>query len=424
MLKRPGPFARRLVAILVVIAAASWAFDHYYPFDFLPRETWGPYLQDVRSDAIIIAWKSKSAKRGYVAWGADLRRPDFRKEGKGLLHAVRLRGLSPGNKYWYRVNDGGAWLGEWRPFRTAPAPGAPAAFTFAVLGDSGDGSSRAWRVAHGLARVRPDFVIHTGDVVYPNGLARDYGRGLFEPFHHTLALAPIYPAMGNHDLGRRGGGPFRDIFTLPVNDEDGTENFYSFDYGDAHFTCVNSNRQIASFEPGSPQRRWLERDLAGSHARWKIVFFHHPPFSASDRGARTKMRTLVPLFERTGVSLVLNGHAHAYERTRPIRTTRGGHPVVYVITGGGGGGLVDVGHGPDTAFSRKVYHFVVVRVTPGALHLSAIDPISGRAFDRASIPAPHVLQSGPPLIPSAPETAPGSASVSLPRSPSRRDGPR
>jgi 3',5'-cyclic AMP phosphodiesterase CpdA len=205
--------------------------------------------------------------------------------------------------------------------RTAPALGARPPH-LAALGDSGDGSSREWEVARALARARPDLLIHTGDVVYPNGLARDYGRGLFEPFHHVLALAPMYPTMGNHDAGRTGGKAFRDVFALPVNDEDGTENYYSFDYGNAHFTCVNSNSQVAALRPGSPQWRWLQRDLSRSRARWKIVFFHHPPFSATERGARPRLRAVVALFERTGVSLVLNGHAHAYERTRPIRTGR------------------------------------------------------------------------------------------------------
>jgi len=405
-IQHPGRFALGLLPLLILIGAAAYVFDHYHPLDYLPRETWGPYLQDVRSDEITIAWKSKSDKRGFVAWGPDRRRPTFRKEGRRELHAVRLRGLDPGNTYWYRVNDGGSWLGEWRQFRTAPVPGAPAEFVFAALGDSGDGSSRAWEVAYGLARAKPDLLIHTGDVVYPSGLARDYGRGLFEPFHHLLALVPMYPTMGNHDTGPTGGKAFREIFALPVNDEDGGSDYYSFDYGDVHFTCLNSNSRVASLRPGSPQRRWLERDLSRSRARWKIVFFHHPPFSATARAGRGRLRGIVPLLERMGVSLVLNGHAHAYERTRPIRTTREGHPVVYVITGGGGGGLIDVGRGPNTAFSRRAYHFVLVRVTPQALHLSAIDPRSGKAFDRAVILPPRALQSGSPLLPSAREEAP------------------
>ena len=139
-IQRIGRLALGLVPLLFLIGAAAYVLDHYQPFDYLPRETWGPYLQDVRPDAITIAWKSKSGKRGFVAWGRDPRRPAFRKERRRELHAVRLRGLEPGNTYWYRVNDGGAWLGEWRRFRTAPAPGAPAPFVFGVLGDSGDGS--------------------------------------------------------------------------------------------------------------------------------------------------------------------------------------------------------------------------------------------------------------------------------------------
>jgi hypothetical protein len=373
-------------AILLAGGLAALAEYRFLPIDYLPRTVWGPYLQDVRPDGITIAWKSKSERRGYVVYGPDRRARFVHKDRKRKLHAVKLRGLEAGRSYWYRVNDGGGWLGDWAIFRTAPRPDDPAGFTFAAVGDSGDGSRREWQVANAIARARPAIVIHTGDVVYPDGRARDYTRGLFRPFAAVLARAPFYPTMGNHDIDRANGQPYRDIFHLPVNDVDGSENYYSFDYGQVHFVCLNSNSRVAWLFPNSPQWRWLERDLRESRARWKIVYFHHPPFSSTKRGGRPDLlNNIVPLLERGGVDLVLNGHAHAYERTEPIRVTSNGRPVVYLVTGGGGGGLVDVWKGPHTAYARRIHHFVLIHVTPEALIISAVEPESGAPFDRAVI---------------------------------------
>ena len=69
------------------------------------------------------------------------------------------------------------------------------------------------------------------------------------------------------------------------------------------------------------QRRWLRAALRGSRARCKVAYFHHPLWS-SGRGYRGHSRHLrrkrfVPILERGGVDLVLNGHMQNYERSKP-----------------------------------------------------------------------------------------------------------
>jgi 3',5'-cyclic AMP phosphodiesterase CpdA len=67
------------------------------------------------------------------------------------------------------------------------------------------------------------------------------------------------------------------------------------------------------------QVKWIENELEKSREKWKIVYFHHPLYSSSRRhGSQVKLReVLEPLFVRHMVSLVLNGHDHAYERVKP-----------------------------------------------------------------------------------------------------------
>ena len=77
--------------------------------------------------------------------------------------------------------------------------------------------------------------------------------------------------------------------------------------------------------------------------------------------------------------LVLAGHDHHYERFKPV------NGVTYVITGGGGRGVRELGApAPNSAFAEPVIHFVVVSVEGDTLTLHAIDA-TGREFDSTAI---------------------------------------
>jgi hypothetical protein len=93
---------------------------------------------------------------------------------------------------------------------------------------------------------------------------------------------------------------------------------YSFDYGDVHFLCLDSNRYIDPND--AAMQRWMASDLSSTDAIWKFVVFHHPPFNVGNEHYEVQhMRMLAPLFERHGVDFVLSGHEHNYQRPRPLR---------------------------------------------------------------------------------------------------------
>ena len=118
------------------------------------------------------------------------------------------------------------------------------------------------------------------------------------------------------------------------------ELYYSFDWGNVHFVGLDTELT------GPEQAAWLDADLAATDKPWKIVFGHKPPYSSGEHGSDGAFRNhFVPLIEKHGVQLVLNGHEHDYERTRPIEN------VTYVVTGGGGRHLRSVGTSGFTAYS-------------------------------------------------------------------------
>lgn len=334
-------------------------------------------MQNVSTSSAVIAWVSEKPNVGSVDYGETIAFGRTAIDAQvGRRHAVTLSGLEPGSTYYYRVTEVDGWPAIGR-FRTAPEDSS---FAFAVIGDSGNGSKNQLAVAGLLERLKPDFILHTGDVVYPSGEDRHYDRRFFTPYRRLLKEVPIFPTLGNHDVEKRNGAAYLENFYLPHNNPQSTERYYSFDWGNAHFVALDSELYYEDGD-GSPQKQkvWLEHDLAATRQPWKIVFFHRPIYSSSNHGSDEKIRAdLEPIFIRHKVSMIFNGHDHNYERTVPI----GG--VTYVVTGGGGKRLYKAGRNVWTAFSKKVHHVVLVRVDGERLSLEAVEP-DGTVMDRLDL---------------------------------------
>jgi hypothetical protein len=92
------------------------------------------------------------------------------------------------------------------------------------------------------------------------------------------------------------------------------------------------------------QKSWVAQDLAATSRPWKVVFFHHPPWSSGEHGSQLLMRReFNPLFERYGVDLVLTGHDHDYERSKAMKgdavAASGTRGIPYLVVGSGGATL-------------------------------------------------------------------------------------
>lgn len=125
--------------------------------------------------------------------------------------------------------------------------------TFAVVGDTGTGGEEQAAVAGLLTRMKPGFVLHTGDVVYPAGEYDSYGPNFFTPYRELLNAAPILPVPGNHDVATRDGEPYLRTFDLPRNNPQDTERYYPFDEGSAHFVALDS--ELYYGDGGGARRR-------------------------------------------------------------------------------------------------------------------------------------------------------------------------
>ena len=346
----------------------------------LPRE---PYMQGVTAYSGVICWVSAGPDAGVVEYGKT---PELgRKEAEARIggrHAVALTGLDSGSTYHYRV-EGLGGSSATGCFRTAPA-GDDSRFSFAVVGDSGSGGKGQLAVAALLERLRPDLVLHTGDVVYPAGQERHYDRRFFAPYRNLIKTVPLFPVLGNHDVRKGNGAAFLENFHPPLGSVGSTKRYYSFDWGNTHFVALDS--ELYHGDRGADpeeQRDFLERDLATTRKRWRIVFLHRSPYGSSRHGGDEKVREdLEPHFVKHGVDLVFSGHDHVYERTVPVRS------VTYVVSGGGGRRLYPACRSARTVSSVSAHHAVLVRVDGGHLSLEAVEA-GGTDVDRLDLYQPY-----------------------------------
>ena len=261
---------------------------------------------------------------------------------------AHVTGLRPDSKYFYGVFDGEKRLtgtgdstepassdvSETYYFRTHPILGTNKPMRFWVVGDSGTGRETQSTVHDAMlywtaGDKRPiDFYLHVGDMAYSRGKDVEFQTRFFEVYEPTLRHVVCWPAMGNHEgatsKGTNGTGPYYDAYVLPTRGEagglaSGMEAFYSFDYGRAHFICLDSHD--LDRRPTAMMAQWLKADLEETHADWLIAYFHHPPYTKgshdSDREKQLiQMRTyIMPILESGGVDVVLTGHSHIYERS-------------------------------------------------------------------------------------------------------------
>lgn len=289
----------------------------------------GPYLQAVSRHEATILWRTNAPAA--VASNDVLTRSN----------------LAEATTYTYRIP------GEEkdRSFTTAPAPGA--SFRALVFGDSGTASTEQYALARRMERERFDVILHTGDIVYPDGLDEDFDRTFFVPYEKILAEHPFFATIGNHDMQADGSSrAYLANFVDPANNPERSKLYYSFTWGCAKFVSIESYHLFK--QPGR-HLDWLERELASNDLPWLVLVMHVSPYASGPHGDSVELqRTLEPLIRKYHVSLLLAGHDHLYERGEKDGWT-------WVVTGGGGAKLYPVKNPHIGArHTESAYHYVLV----------------------------------------------------------------
>ena len=166
--------------------------------------------------------------------------------------------------------------------------GTNQSYRFWVLGDCGTANSNQRAVRDAFynysAGSHTDGILFLGDNAYNSGTDSEYQFAVFENmYEEKLKNTVAWSCLGNHDGYSADSdtqtGPYYDIFTFPTAGEaggvsSGTEAYYSFDYGNIHFICLDSYDSDRSV--GGAMYNWAQSDIQNTTQAWTVAFWHHP----------------------------------------------------------------------------------------------------------------------------------------------------
>lgn len=309
--------------------------------------------------------------------------------------------VNPSSTIHYQLYDSNtqSW-GTAKTFNTAAATNTTN-FSFCVLGDSRNGLS-VWNQISNLAKAKnTDLSLFNGDMVDVGGSVSQWDNW-FDSGANYLENNLVYHALGNHEASSV--PTYQNNFELPkVN---GSNLYYSFKYDNALFITLNSEN------PGDQgQATWLNTTLAAASADpdivWKIISFHKPFYTIGSHAGEMNAYFNIwwKAFDDYGVDLIVNGHDHMYERTKPINrkisttepvSTYGsgiGQGRCQIVCGGAGAPLYS---GTPTWAIEKYqskYNFCVFTVNGSVLTGTVLDN-NGNVIDDFSIDKTYNVSTG------------------------------
>nr|GLL41254.1 purple acid phosphatase 23 isoform X1 [Ipomoea trifida] len=287
----------------------------------------------------------------------------------GIIHHVRIDGLEPQTKYYYKCGDSS--LGEMSEelvFETLPLP-APNQYPrrIAVVGDLGLTSNSTTTIDHLIAN-DPSMVLMVGDLSYANQYLTTGGKGAscyscqfpdapiretYQPrwdgwgrFMEPLtSRVPMMVIEGNHEIEPQAEGvtfqSYLTRFSVPSKESGSTSNFYySFNAGGVHFIMLGA---YVDYNRTGAQYSWLLEDLKKldrSITPWLVAAWHSPwynSYSSHYQEFECMRLEMEEVLYQYGVDIVFSGHVHAYERmNRVYNYTLDPCGPVYIIVGDGG----------------------------------------------------------------------------------------
>ena len=214
----------------------------------------------------------------------------------------------------------------------------------------------------------PGTVLALGDNAYPDGTRTQYAN-CYD--NYRLSDSSVYdatrtfwwgqykdrtmPVVGNHEYHiSKAAQPYIDYFSAlngfkqpPAPVPNTTRNpgltpgkgYYSYDRGSWHIVALNSNcNKVGGCEKTSAQGKWLRNNLANTNKQCTLAYFHRPLYSTGNNIPNPNVKPLWQNLYNNGAEVIVNGHAHRYERfasITPRGTTDAQHGIRQFVAGTG-----------------------------------------------------------------------------------------
>ncbi len=310
-------------------------------------------------NSISINWRTPKDTLTYIRYGENDTLEDEELGVPGFSHHINLENLKQNTKYFYQVGNGEIWS-QVLSFQT---PTNNNISSFLVFGAGGLQNPERKILSSALSKVVCDFSLYTGEFVNESENPNQW-YSWFKDFLGVLINKPMMACLGDED----GNSSFYyNLFEFP-----GNEKYYSFNYNNIHFTILDAllNETDVSF---SDQIDWLLEDLQNNEKPWTIVLQHFPLFTSTEEfhlGKYLSLQSyLQPIFESSGVDIVISGHDHFYERLT-------NNNISYIITGGGGSPLEQIN--PiyivnQSEFIKSIFHGMLIDVFDSQIFIRSFD---------------------------------------------------
>lgn len=268
-----------------------------------------------------------------------------------MYHQTVLKGLTKNTEYYFRVGDTAS--NEWSSYGSFKTGSSDIKdFSFVAVTDTQSEhlpdayfSAATMKMALETAQ-NPAFIMHSGDFV-DDGSKEALWMAQMNSANDILTNNIIAPAVGNHEANDHA---FWQHFMLEkTNTHKTTGLYYSYDYGNVHFVCLDTNKTNADGTSyiDDEQLSWLDSDLQKARengTEWIIVNMHKGLYTVGEHadnekfagktGARLRVGSI---FEKYGVNLVVQGHDHCPSVTKPIKAGQvSDDGVIYINTGSAG----------------------------------------------------------------------------------------
>ncbi|MHA1292337.1 MAG: fibronectin type III domain-containing protein [Promethearchaeota archaeon] len=331
-----------ILSPIIVFILGMYFFQLSFPDEKDPFVQWSGH--DPRTEAII-TWETEKKEKSTVWYGLEKNDLKYNEtdDERVKIHIVKLEGLQPETKYFYRVGvdgDDPIYRSDVFSFETAPND-TDTDFSFIAYSDSQQFFGIGWhkRICDAIAGHDDlSFVVDVGDLCQNWDYKPDWNQ-FFTEAHVYMQEVPFVPCMGNHDGYYPDEDPkaekhwYEQYFGATNSSCDPHSFYYSFNWSNTLFVIGEISKgedEDPTLERNIRHDRWLNKTLArGQDKAFRILMFHRQLFSAEDNNNGLLDR-IIPIVEKYNVSLVFYGHHHHYERFLYNDHT-------YICLGGGGG---------------------------------------------------------------------------------------
>ncbi len=279
-----------------------------------------------------------------------------------------LEALTPEHQRWVTFARGAtlpAFMQQAPPvFQAIPAKPSVRVLAFGDSGQEGPNQRKVAAAAAAYHREKPfDLGVTLGDNFAPDGVtspADPRWKAEWEDIYGPPGI-PIFAVTGNHDWGFADSPAGEILYARQSPSWRMPALYYSFTAGPAQFFA------LATHAMSETQLKWLDRELARSSARWKIVYGHHPIYSYGTHGDTPQLQqSLLPLLKNR-VAVYLVGHEHIVQHLKP----EGG--VHFLVAAAAGQSARPAKSGPLTLFTDSFYGFTALEIDAQRIKATFVD---------------------------------------------------